>query len=117
MAQIVELKSYSCNDIKHIDQWFPHHNKIVYPLTLTIGLAEKAWGENYQIIIATPEGLSSLSDCHPLFNEISKYIIVNKYSWHEVEEIIEEKLADIEIYDFYDWQDIHEQLLQTFNEA
>jgi hypothetical protein len=99
------VKSYYCADIGNLYAWNPDDNKVFYCLDMSIGLSTEDGADNYSVIIATPEGISSLSDKDMISDQIYKIILMAEYSWEKVISTIESIVAKIDVVYDFDAQD------------
>lgn len=88
----VEVKHYASPDVENLWSWQPESNCVFFLLEMNIGLVGETATDVYTVIIATPEGVSSLAPDSCCFNEVHKIMLVKNYSWERVKSRIEAKL-------------------------
>lgn len=110
----LEVKSYWSPDIHNPWGYKPWGNKVIFSLEIEIGFTNEKTRAVYSIIVATPEGLNSLTPDHILFHRASKILLVKSYFWDQITSIIKQKLASITINEQTAWDDIHYQLSRIF---
>jgi hypothetical protein len=99
------VKSYYCADIDNLYAWNPDRNRVFYHLDMNIGLSAEDAADTYSVTIATPEGISSLSDKDITSDQIYKIILMAEYSWEKVISIIESIVSKIDVTYEFDVQD------------
>jgi hypothetical protein len=88
------LKGFDCYDIDDLEQWQPASSYVCYWLTLSVGTADADAADNFQVFVATPDGLkSTLGRRMKPEGAAPPPIVVQDYSWAEVLREIERRLV------------------------
>lgn len=93
--QKFEVKDYWSPDIYNPWAWNPENNSVFYLLEMTIGITGENKGDIYSVIVATPEGILDLNKAIIKKAELYKILLIYKYDWNQIRNIIDEKLASI----------------------
>jgi hypothetical protein len=93
-AHLPVLKRIDCTDIGDVERWQPTSSEVCYWLTLSIGTADSEAADDFQVCVATPDGLKSAvgrrikpKGANP------PLIVLQEYSWNGVIREIDQRLA------------------------
>src|SRR5712672_1151375 len=112
MAQAPVLKGFDCTDIDDVQRWLPASSEVCYWLTLSIGTADAAAADNFQVCVATPDGLkSSVGRRIKPKGAVPPPIVLQEYSWDGVLREIKGRLAACA---GTDWVEMQEKLRLLF---
>jgi hypothetical protein len=88
------LKGFDCLEIDDLEHWLPASSEVCFWLTLSIGMADGDAADNFQVCVATPDGLSSAFGRRVKPRGTAPPpIVVQEYSWAAVRQQIERRLA------------------------
>jgi hypothetical protein len=101
-----------CSDIPDVERWVPQDEAVAYWLDLTSGLPNQAGGDNFQVCVATPEGLASTRhQMKPRGSSVPHPIVVRPYTWAAVLEQLDIRIRDCA---GETWLDAQEKLRRVF---
>jgi Immunity protein 8 len=113
MAQVPVLKRFDCTDIDPVERWLPASSEVCYWLTLSIGTADSEAADDFQVCVATPDGLkSSVGRRIKPKGATPPPIVLQEYSWDGVLLEIDRRLA---VCAGTDWAEMQEKLRLLFN--
>lgn len=113
MARVPVLKRFDCADLDPVERWLPASSEVCYWLTLSIGTADTEAADDFQVCVATPEGLkSSVGRRIKPKGAKPPPIVLQEYSWDGVLREIERRLAACA---GTDWAEMQEKLRLLFN--
>lgn len=87
ISKQLEIKGFHCSDIESLEKWKPPDNCVFYSLDMNIGYRGEDGCDIYSVMIATREGIAQLKRYH--LNCPYKIILIEKYSWQQVKDIIQ----------------------------
>jgi hypothetical protein len=94
IEQAPVLKELDCTDIPDVEKWLPASSEVCYWLTLSIGTSDSEAADNFQVCVATPDGLKSARGrmIKPK-GAAPPPIVLQDYSWDGVLREIDRRLA------------------------
>lgn len=113
MAQTPVVKRLFCADIDDVQRWRPASSEVCYWLTLSIGAVDSDGADDFEVCVATPDGLKS-----PAGRRIKPKgakpppIVLQDYSWDGVVKEIDRRLSDCA---GTNWLEMQEKLRLLFN--
>ncbi|UXN03190.1 immunity 8 family protein [Bartonella sp. HY406] len=87
ISKQIEIKGFHCSDIDNLEKWKPLDNCVFYSLDMYIGYRGEDGCDIYSVMIATREGIAQLKHNH--LDHPYKIILIEKYSWQKVKDIIQ----------------------------
>lgn len=85
----LELRSLSSPDADP-DDWLPDDNRVLILLQLEVGVVGQLGADTFNVVVATPEGLSSLAQDDELGALAHRAtIVVREFTWKKVRTVLE----------------------------
>lgn len=86
---VLEVKDYYSADVDQVWLWKPQREQpIYYHLAISIGMVRDDRSDDFQVIIATPEGLAARTEGENVLSD-RNLIVLREYSWQAVEASLE----------------------------
>jgi hypothetical protein len=113
VAHAPVLKRLFCTDIDDVQRWRPSSSEVCYWLSLSIGTADAEGADDFEVCVATPDGLKSSAGqrIKPKGGNPPP-IVLQEYSWDGVAREIERRLSACA---GTDWLEMQEKLRLLFN--
>ena len=113
VAQAPVVKGCFCADIDDIERWRPTSSEVCYWLTLSIGAVDSEGADDFEVCVATPQGLKSSAGrrIKPK-GATPPPIVLQEYSWDGVVREIDRRLS---VCAGTGWLEIQEKLRLLFN--